>query len=265
MPRSGVKCLFKSVILIISGYLSLCVAAVGEPLQENIIKVAIVDWCPQICPDKEPSGYITEIVSHIFSTGPYQLEFHEYPWTRGIMEVRAGKLHALLAPTREEAPNLLFPENKVGVQKMCFFRRTSDEWQYTGIESLRGLRIGMVNDVYIEEIDQYKRENEDQFKISSYYDGKYIQRSLRMLKAGRLDTFLFTYNSTSLEIRQEGLTNSIVSAGCFYNTNVYMAFSPAEGLSDSVAAMMAHYDRGIKAMWRDGGIQTILRRYQLGD
>ncbi|BFM14425.1 hypothetical protein R50073_06080 [Maricurvus nonylphenolicus] len=237
-------------------------AAVDPSRQKHVLKVAIIDWCPQICRNKNQPGYIIEIVNTVFAEGPYQLAFYEYPWTRGIMQVRSGELHALLAPTKDEAPNLLFPEREVGVQKMCFFRRAEDHWQFTGTHSLEGLKIGMVNDVFIREIDQYKNDNRHQFQISSYYDGSYIKRSLRMLTSGRLDTFIFTYHSTQLEIKKEGLAGRVVSAGCFSETSLYMAFSPSPDLTDEVSSMMRHFDKRIDAMWRSGEMKAILKRYQ---
>lgn len=243
------------------GLLSDC-ARCGVVFAKKVINVAIIDWCPQICRNKDYPGYIIEVVNAVFSQGPYQLAFHEYPWSRAIMLVRSGELHALLAPTRDEAPNLLFPEQEIGAQKMCFFRRDKDNWAFTGTDSLAGLKIGMVNDVFIQEIEQYKKDNRHQFQISSYYDGSYVKRSLRMLTSGRLDLFIFTYLSTQLEIRKEGLTGQVVPAGCFSETSLYMAFSPSPHLAEDVSPMMLHFDKRMKALWHTGEIQAILNRYQ---
>ncbi len=181
------------------------------------------------------------------------------------MSVRSGKMHALLAPTKKEAPNLLFPKHEIGTQKMCFFHRSNIDWKFSGVESLQGMRIGIVNDVYIKELAQYQADNPDQFHISSYYDGSYIDRSLRMLTADRLDTFIFTYNSTQPHIQNSGLTEKIKAAGCLEDTKVYMAFSPAKHLSDDVTALMHFYDSGIERLLNEGVIQQILSRYQITD
>jgi polar amino acid transport system substrate-binding protein len=237
----------------------------GAVENKQTIKIAIVDWCPQICPDQADPGYISEIAHRIFSIGPYTLELYVFPWSRGIMSVRSGKMHALLAPTKKEAPNLLFPKHEIGTQKMCFFHRSNNNWRFSGVESLQGMRIGIVNDVYIKELAQYQADNPDQFHISSYYDGSYIDRSLKMLTADRLDTFIFTYNSTQLHIQNSGLTEKIKAAGCFEHTKVYMAFSPAKHLSDDMTVLMNFYDSGIERLLNEGLIQRILSRYRIAD
>jgi len=84
------------------------------------IKVAAIDWCPQICPNQEKSGYVVDLVNKAFTDSDYQLQIDYFPWSRAIKYVLSGQYHALLSPAKAEAPQLRYPKIPVGKQDMCF-------------------------------------------------------------------------------------------------------------------------------------------------
>jgi len=87
----------------------------------NTIKIAAIDWCPQICLDVDKPGYTVDLIKEVFKDSKYTLVIDVFPWTRAIQLVSNGHYDALLAPAKKEAPNLIFPDIAVGYQQMCFF------------------------------------------------------------------------------------------------------------------------------------------------
>ena len=77
--------------------------------QAETIKIAAIDWCPQICINEESPGYTVELIKKIFQNSEYTVNIDIFPWTRAIKYVSEGRYDALLAPAKKEAPHLIFP------------------------------------------------------------------------------------------------------------------------------------------------------------
>jgi len=231
-------------------------------LSNESLIISSIDWCPQLCDNDSQRGYVMDIVDAIFKDSPYTLEVENFPWTRAIRLVENGRSHALLAPTREEAPNLKFPEQEIGLQRMCFFTKSSSEWAYTGEDSLKGLTIGLAQDTYIDELSEYIEKNEKQFDYIPYSDG-YLTSSFKKLTFNRIDTFVFTYNSTRYEINRNNLEFDYKEAGCFPENKIYMAFSPNEKNEDYIDDMIVYFDSKMVALKKSDEINEIMSNYGL--
>ncbi len=101
------------------------------------LKIAYIDWCPQLCVGEKSEGYIIDTVKIIFKDSEYKLEFEKFPWSRAINNVRSGNYDALLSPAKKEAPDLIYPDNEVGVQKNVLL---CQEGQQLGFQWLKFIR-----------------------------------------------------------------------------------------------------------------------------
>lgn len=238
-------------------------AAIMAPNQ-NVIQTAQIDWCPQICPKGKPAGYIVDIVEAVFKDSPYKLAFQTLPWSRAIIRVRTGAVTALLSPAKKEAPDLLYPNEPIGLQRMCFYVQKGSTWTYTDESSLTGLRIGLASDTSVEELNSYIQAHPTQFHYMPYTKD-YVPLSLRMLDIGRFDAFIFTYNSTVFTMRHLGLENRIQAAGCVSSAPLYLAFSPHTMEQNDLKPMMAFYDQRMKHLKKTGAISDIMTSYGLPD
>ncbi|WP_120497128.1 ABC transporter substrate-binding protein [Kiloniella sp. EL199] len=233
-------------------------------IQKRKLLVASIDWCPQLCPKAKQEGYIMDTVKEIFAESPYELEIVTYPWSRSIYMTRMGEVHALLSPARAEAPDLLYPKEEVGAQKMCFFASRGSAWTYQGEASLKGQMIGIAHDTSIEELNDYIAENKEGFHFLTY-GPRYLPLSFRMVDGRRLNSFLFTYNSTVYALKKEGYADKIVSAGCVSKANVYMAFTPDLNKRAFVLEAMEYFDQKMKALVQAGRVPEIMKAYGLPD
>ncbi|MEH6442764.1 MAG: transporter substrate-binding domain-containing protein [Oceanospirillaceae bacterium] len=230
--------------------------------QATELSVASIDWCPQVCANSNMAGYITDTAEMVFKDSPYKLNIQTYPWSRSIKLVEFGEKHALLSPAKKEAPSLIFPRNEIGIQRMCFFKLASSSWEFNGLESLKGLRIGIASHTSIEELSDYADKNRHQFHYMPYHKN-YIEQSLKKLKLNRLDTFLFTYNSTVFEMKEKGVFSNYKAAGCVSQAKVYLAFSPHPDLN--TGPMISYFDKRMDELRATDAISNILKKYDLND
>jgi len=226
------------------------------------VSVAAIDWCPQICLDKNKPGYIVEIVEEVFKNSPYQMAIDYYPWSRAIMLTKTGQVTALLSPAKAEAPTLLFPDEEVGIQRMCFFTLKSSSWQYTGPGSLTGLQIGLATDASVEELDSYVAKHPEQFQFQPYHE-RYIKQNAGKLDRERIDGFLFTNNSTVFEFNRLGIQDKYRNAGCVNTTKVYMAFTNNKENNKEINKIMSLFDQRIVSLHQQGTVKRIMSKYQL--
>lgn len=247
--------------------LCLCLISLSAVATElkTPLKVAAIDWCPQLCPklgDKQ--GFIQEIVELIYAGSKYDLKVEFYPWSRALTMVRQGRVDAILSPAKAEAPDLLYPLNEVGLQRMCFFTTADDSWNYESVSSLSGRQFGIATDTSIEELNEYAEKHQEQFQYQPYHD-RYIMQQANKVKRKRVDAFLFTYNSTVYELKRRGVQEQFRNAGCVTSTYVYMAFTPNPSMQNKIAPAIDYFDQQMLKLKQGEGIEDIMQRYGLED
>ena len=228
----------------------------------KILNISAIDWCPQICVDKDYSGYVIDIVNAVFKNSDYTLNINYFPWSRAIKNVTEGRADALLSPAKEEAPNLRYPKNSVGYQRMCFFVDKHSTWRYQNKSSLTNMSIGIATDTSIEELNSYIDEHPQRFQFQPYHERFIKQNALKILKK-RIDTFIFTLNSTLHTLKLEGLHDQFVNAGCVTKAPIYLAFTPINQPNIDLAAAMSFFDKRMSELTNNGTISAILAKYEI--
>jgi len=231
-------------------------------LKAETIKVAGIDWCPQICLNEEKPGYVVELVKEVFKGTKYSLEIDHFPWSRAIKNVLQGKYDALLSPAKAEAPNLIYPKHEVGKQRMCFFTKKSSQWSYSGPKSLENLQIGIAIDTSIEELNDYLKKNLEQFQFQPYHE-RFVLQNAGKLDKKRIDTFLMTKNTTWYSLSLAGLADKYRVAGCVSNTSIYMAFTPELSKKTNVEEMTLVFDRRIAEIYSTPFFEKLMKKYGL--
>ncbi len=234
---------------------------IQNKLQEPI-KVAAIDWCPQLCSDPERPGYVSEILSLVLDSSPFVIEAETLSWSRAIYQVRKGRKLILLSPAKAEAPELIFPDHEIGVQRMCFFTRAENPWVYTTPESLKNMVIGIGSDTSIPALNDYIKNKIYNFQ-AMHYDHNFIDKNLKMLDSHRLDAFIFTQNSAFYEIRKRGLAEQYKVAGCVTREKIYMALTNDARHRAKVEALKAYFDDKISQLYASGEINHILKKYEI--
>ncbi len=228
------------------------------------IEIAAIDWCPQLCTNEERQGFILDIVKEVYANSEFNLSINFYPWPRAVASVENGRADILLSPTKNEAPDLLFPDSEVAVQMVCFFTKSDSSWSYTGLPSLKGIKASAHRDGYFGEIDDYMKDNKKQFQYT-VGDGNYIPNNLKKMDAGRIDAMLFTKNSVMNEIESNGVSDNYRQAGCVTSEKVYVAFSNNSRNAEAVQSMKDFFDKRMIELRSNGTISAIMGKYGLDD
>lgn len=231
---------------------------------ENMMKVAAVDWCPQICPyDKARPGYVIEMFELIFEHSNINYVVDIFPWSRAIKSVHSGNYSALLAPSKDEAPSLIYPKTPIGFQEMCFYTLKGSLWEYTGESSLKGLSIGVAKDTSIDEIIDYVEKNPHQFQIQPYHE-RYINQNINKLRKGRINTFIFNKNTVEYLKKSTGNIDDIQNSGCLARKPVYLAFTGRLKNRQKIREFARLYDKNIQKTELNNHIDKILSHYEIG-
>lgn len=247
-----------TLLLIVFGFSSYCFA---DEIEKEI-KIAIIDWCPAICPDKEKPGYIYEVVKKVFENSSYHITFVTMPWPRAIKEVSTGKYHALLAPIKSEAPQLIYPKHEVGIQKTCFYTRKDDPWNFDGIDSLKRKRsIAIVKGNSLLEYDNFVKANPQVFKYITF--DKFLARTIKMIKNERINTFVYTKTETSFYFNNNKLKEQFKNSGCVQGSKLYLAFNP--NFRESSREAIKFFDKRMAILKQGSFIRKLMKTYGLED
>jgi len=226
------------------------------------IKIATIDWCPLICPnDAEKPGLLVEYTKAIFDRQGYHIKFTCYPWSRAINVTLKGDVDAVLAPAKSEAPELIYPESNIGVQRFCFFVRKEDTWKYQTPDSIIGRNIIHPQDALPTELFAVKHKAA-RIDARSYND-KYMDGTTKQLQAKRYDSILMTYYSMIDFLQKNNLSDHIKFAGCVSSQNLYLAFSPHSQKQEFAKRLIDIFEREIKELQKNNYFENLLIKYNL--
>src|SRR5262245_27254221 len=116
---------------------ALC-AAGARAAHAQEITLAIGSWCPYVCAQGDApglDGFVAEIARAALEPHGARVAFVVAPYERAIALVRANRANGIVAVTREDAPELVFPGIEQGFTVNRFFVRAGDPWRYRGLES----------------------------------------------------------------------------------------------------------------------------------
>lgn len=222
-------------------------------------------WCPYICQSAKQPGYIVEVLQQIFKDADIELQYHIQDWEEAIVQARSGAYSMAGPAARNEAPGFIFGHGFVGIAKGAFFTSRDSSWRYTGLSSLRGIRMGVVSGYsYGWVVDGVlKRSEELGVQVYSANGDAALLDNLKKLARGELDAVVGTTAVVTYTARQNGISDQIIVAGeALYRIPVFMAFSPADIQAKRNARLV---DEGLVRLRKSGKLAEILGYYGLSD
>lgn len=246
------------VVLLASGF-------GANPSRGDEITFVGDEWPPfNGVPGSDEEGYFLDIVRAVFEPKGHRVTYIIRPWKRAVWEVEAGTYDALLGPFKTEAPGFIFPEEEIGFTTLSFFTRKDSAWTFAGLESLKEVRLGIIQDYeYRPWLQEFRQEHPENFVVLSGEDATY--RNLQLLIRGRIDAIPTNENSFRYRAKHAGVLDQIRFAGrdtIGEGKNLYIAFSPKKPTSEIYARLLSE---GIRELRRFGRISRILAKYGLKD
>ena len=113
--------------------------------QEMTLVAAADPYPPYVDPQVPTEGLAMEIVRAAFKTQGYTVKLEIMPWVRAEKGVSEGRYDILVDVWRTEAraKEFLFAA-PYAVSKIKFIKRKDNPFEFTGLDSLNGLRVGVI-------------------------------------------------------------------------------------------------------------------------
>jgi polar amino acid transport system substrate-binding protein len=248
------------------GILFTSLAATGAKgnTQESVTLASDL-WCPYTCASDKLPGYVVEVLEEIFENRGIEFTYLIMDWEEAVEKTRYGQYGMVAATARNEVPGFIFGHTSIGMARGAFFVPAGSSWTYTGLSSLRGIHLGVVDGYsYGWVVDGIiKRADELGVTIHSARGGSPLADNLRLLANGELDAVVGTREVILYTAELTGLTNRVRSAGgSLFEIPVFVGFSPEDPMASRNAQLV---DQGIKQLRASGRLREILETYGLQD
>ena len=223
------------------------------------------DFCPHNCqPGTDKPGYLIEIARHIFGQAGHSLKYVNIPWTRALQGTRHGAYHGIVGVGPAEAPDFIFPENKLGIASHRFFTTMDSTWRYNDKSSLESVVIGAIQDYSYGTFYYWYIEpniaNEARVQVIKGLHG--LERNLKKLATGRIDAFVEDNAVVNYQGIHHKLGIKLRDAGVADAEDLYIAFSPQHEKSTAYAKLLSE---GINDLRNSGALSKILAKYGMHD
>ncbi len=131
----------KCILAVTMIFLSVVYCGAGE----KEISAACDPWPPFVDPGAPREGLSLEIIRAAYATQGYTVKMEYLPWARAEDGVRKGLID-ILPPTwiTEKRKTYLLFSKPYAVNQIKFIKRMDDPFEYEGIDSLKGKKIGTV-------------------------------------------------------------------------------------------------------------------------
>ncbi|MFZ5805788.1 MAG: substrate-binding periplasmic protein [Verrucomicrobiota bacterium] len=227
----------------------------------EVVRIVGQAWFPYIGRegDAEP-GFLVEIAAEALSAMHHQVEFRVLPWKLANQEVAEGISNALIGTTPQENPSFVFGKTPLAMSANAFFVREGDDWEYKGMESLKGKRVGFISPAsYGAEFDQAITQGSIMPMPARSIGAS--NTNVRALVRGESDVILDDFNVIEATAKKIGSEGKIRFAGFLSPPEpVYLGFSPKEKNAEQLAEDL---DKGLEELRLSGKLNEILKKYGL--
>ncbi len=207
-------------------------------------------------------GLSIEILQAVANEHNWALTFAEMPFIRQVSATRSGQIDGLVAVFKDDAPDLVYPDEPIAMAQNCFFINAGAPFHYQSTESLNDIILGVTNGYHYGEIDDYVAQNSKKniLKVSGE-DKASLSTLLRLLQVNRIDAFIETSRVVEHAIKAQNIKN-IKKAGCTAPMYAYVAFTPDLDVSVSLANDI---DATVTRLRASGELDAILKKYGVDD
>ncbi len=233
-------------------------SVLAKPAQ---LQVAIIDWCPQICIEGPNKGYVVDILEIFGKQENLNFNYALLPWSRGIDDTRRGVVDILLAPTKTEAPNLIFPQYPVGNQQMCFYGRKEDPWRYTGPSSIgASMLIAAEQEASLGELEEYFKKHPQNIAMQPI-DHHWIL--VQKVVKRQADVMIYTSHTMREYIKGSLMAKGLEEKGCLNREAIFTGFKPTN--KEWATKLAQKFDDFMIRAQADGTIEKVMTKYRISD
>lgn len=201
---------------------------------------AAADWCPYTCGYSKHPGFVSEWLISVLQAEDWKVSIQVLPWRQALELSKAGKVDGLVTATQVEAPHMLFTDTPIDNQRSCFFVKQDRAWQYQNLESLSGIRLGLIeNYAYGSPVDRWLAKQAGSAMLFRSQAQHPLEELLGKAKRNEIDIFiedayvlrhhLYQHPKPNLKLRQ---------AGCLDENPFYIAINPDRPHSQKLVSQL---------------------------
>ncbi len=232
----------------------------GTAFCDEII-VCADSWPPfNADPASDKPGYMIEVARKVFVEKGHTLVYKLMPWARAISIARDGEINGIAGAAVGDAEDFVFPKNELGKLENHAFVLKDSIWKYTGIDSLKNIKLGLVLDYdYGQDVMKFIKENKGSKNIDIIGGNEPLKTNIQKLKAKRIDVLLETKPVFDYTAKEMGMVDTFISVGAVGESDpIYIAFSPKNPKSTEYAKILSD---GIERLRQSGELAAILSKY----
>ncbi|MCA1984999.1 MAG: transporter substrate-binding domain-containing protein [Desulfovibrio sp.] len=217
-------------------------------------------------PEAPRPGYMVEVIREIFEPQGYAIDYGLISWSRALEECRHGHIHAVIGAGEDRQTDFIFPEEEIGWSGYAWFVRTGFNWTFTGLESLRSVRLGVCDTcTYDDALDAYIADYRHTQAVQPLAGEDMVQKNVAKLLGKRIDVFYEDPLVVGWELLRHNATHLVKLATMAPEERferIFMGFSKARPESRHLAQL---FDEGIRQLRASGRLAEILSQYNLED
>lgn len=222
-------------------------------------------YCPYICdPQSANPGYMVEILKKVFTKAGFKIDIKITNWARSIKEARTNRVQGLIATSKGDAPDLIYPLQPLGKMKAAFYIPKNSAWSFDDSYSFINARIGVVNAYwYGERLDQVLKSGHKSF--FPFSGSKPLEKILKMIFSRRLDGFIENEVILHYTLSEKKIPKTELQRVRWIEIEdpyLFVAFSPKNPKSQVYAEILS---KGVEKLRRSGELRQILKKYHLKD
>jgi polar amino acid transport system substrate-binding protein len=136
--RPTTKPLFSIILLC-------CLSLSTFASDKKTISLAYIDYPPYYGESLPSGGPIGEIITHAFTLAGYEIKREQMPWSRALKWTQEGRYDAIYtAWFRQEREEHFIFSKPLPSNELVLFKRKELNFSYTGLDSLKPFRIGVL-------------------------------------------------------------------------------------------------------------------------
>ncbi|MEJ2044863.1 MAG: transporter substrate-binding domain-containing protein [Reinekea sp.] len=223
----------------------------------KVIVAAADAWPPFVDPAAPGNGLSLEIITAAFKTQGYEVQYKDIPWVRAVDGVKNGTYDILPDAWMAEArkADFLYSE-PYATNEINFITRKDDPFEYTGLSSLKGKTVGVINGFAYDE--EFMGSSE--FERSGVPD---FQKNIKKLLIKRIDITLEDRIVAKHILTQEdpaALSQIRFSEKSLSHEELYIAAGYKNPRHEEI---ISAFNKGLEIIKADGRLDKILNNQSL--
>ncbi len=239
--------------------------AIHFSVTADVVSIRADEWFPiNGKPGTDRPGYMIELAKVILAEHGHTVDYNTLPWRGSIKMVQKGVFDCVVGADASDAPDFLFSKKAWGIIKPMFYVPTGSTWYYSGLESLKGNRLGVIGGyAYSKELDPYVAKYKGTNEVQVVNANKALRQNIGKLLSDRLDVIVEFDLIMDAKLSELGHRKDIKTAGKLSSGELlYIACTPNKISSKMYINL---FSKGLDKMRKNGKLAMILEKYGLKD